>query len=103
MLENSNGSGGGQIHPALIRGCKLSSKVVHCQPILPWISGSKQANPLDLGNVADHTSLWSVGWSVQDLKRGTAFDLMEIWYLLKEGVTFFEMQDIDNYRGVGQQ
>lgn len=28
---------------------------------------------------------------------------MEIWYLLKEGVTFFEMQDIDNYRNVGQQ
>lgn len=40
-LENSNASGGGKIHSALIRGSKLSSQVVHCQPTLHWISGSR--------------------------------------------------------------
>lgn len=34
-LENSSGSRGGKTYPALIRGSKLSSQVVHCQSSPP--------------------------------------------------------------------
>lgn len=44
-----------------------------------------------------------MGWGFQDLGKETVFDFKEIWYLLKGGVTFFEMQDMDNYGDAGQQ
>ena len=105
MLENSNGAAEGKIHPVLIRGrasCPhrlsianpSSNEYLEVNKQIPQIWGTWQTTL---------TSIWSVGWSFQDLEREIVFDFNEIWYLLKEGVTFFEMQDMDNYGDAGQQ
>lgn len=55
-------------------------------------------------NVADRTyKLLQNGLKFQDLEQGTVFDYKEIWYLLKEAATFFEMQDMDSHGDAGQQ
>lgn len=66
---------GASCPPRLSTANPLSTEYLEVDKQTPQIWGTQQITL---------KSIWSVGWSFQDLERGTLFDFKEIWYLPKE-------------------